>query len=52
MKIELERGKGYRRVAVEIHPWVEKSIAAALYTAIAGGSAVALVGGLVKLLGH
>jgi hypothetical protein len=51
VKIEREAGKDYQRWSVEIHPWVEKSVAAVFYTAVAGGSAAAIVGGLARLLG-
>ncbi len=51
MKIEIERGRDYRRWSVETHPWVEKSVAAVFYTALAGGSVAAIANGLARLLG-
>jgi hypothetical protein len=51
VKIERERDKEYGRWSVEVHPWVEKSVAAVFYTVVAGGSGAAIVGGLGRLLG-
>jgi hypothetical protein len=52
MKIERETGRDYRRWSVETLPWVEKSVAAVFYTAVAGGSGLAIVGGIARLFGH
>jgi hypothetical protein len=52
VKIEREIDRDYRRWSLEMHSWVEKSLAAVIYTLVAGGSGAAIVGGIARLLGH
>jgi hypothetical protein len=52
VKIEREKEEDYRRWSVEMHPWVEKSVALVFFTAVAGGSGAALADGIARLLGY
>lgn len=49
MKIERETDREYRRWSVETHPWVEKSVAALVFTLITGVLGVS--SGVAHLLG-
>lgn len=50
MKIEHEKDKDYRRWTIETNPWIDKSLAVAFYSLVAGSGGFAIVLSITEVL--